>query len=83
MTATADSPSRTVPLAGSAPPAPEGARAAPALEDAPSPCVKLCAIGPDGETCQGCGRTRHEIAGWSRMSIPEKHAVLRRLGVAA
>lgn len=32
-----------------------------------SPCVKICVINEDNGLCIGCGRTRHEIAGWSRL----------------
>lgn len=40
-----------------------------------SPCVKICVIHEDAGICIGCNRTRHEIAGWSRMT-PEQRAEL-------
>jgi len=42
-----------------------------------SPCVRTCRL--DGEVCVGCGRTRAEIALWSRMSGDERAAIMRRL----
>lgn len=44
-----------------------------------SPCIKVCQLDRD-DRCFGCGRTRNEIAGWSRMSDEERRAVNRRLG---
>jgi predicted Fe-S protein YdhL (DUF1289 family) len=41
-------------------------------EEVESPCVKLCIIHEDSGFCMGCYRTRHEIAGWSRMSGEER-----------
>jgi len=40
-----------------------------------SPCVNVCALDVD-DVCIGCFRTMDEIAGWGRMSDPEKHAIL-------
>lgn len=37
-----------------------------------SPCVKLCVIHEESGFCMGCYRTRHEIAGWSRMTDAER-----------
>lgn len=51
-----------------------------------SPCVKICVLHPEADICIGCYRTRHEIAGWSRLSrqdrrdlmdlLPERKALL-------
>lgn len=45
-----------------------------------SPCVRTCRL--EGAVCVGCGRTRTEIATWSRMSDSERLVVMRRLGKA-
>ncbi|KQP30533.1 Fe-S oxidoreductase [Methylobacterium sp. Leaf104] len=44
-----------------------------------SPCTKLCIL--DGSTglCEGCGRTRDEIALWGSMSEPQRRAVMATL----
>jgi predicted Fe-S protein YdhL (DUF1289 family) len=49
--------------------------------DAPttSPCIKVCQLDRD-DRCYGCGRTRGEIARWSRMTDDERRAVNRRVG---
>jgi uncharacterized protein len=46
-----------------------------------SPCVRTCRL--EGEVCVGCGRTRAEIALWTRMSAPERDAVMSRLAQRA
>jgi predicted Fe-S protein YdhL (DUF1289 family) len=45
-----------------------------------SPCVQTCRL--DGEVCVGCGRTRAEIATWSRISDAERATVMERLWAA-
>lgn len=45
-----------------------------------SPCIGLCQMNGDRSHCVGCGRTLNEIATWSRMSVDDKRAVLRRIG---
>jgi predicted Fe-S protein YdhL (DUF1289 family) len=42
-----------------------------------SPCVRACRL--DGEVCVGCGRTRDEIARWTRMSDNERREVNLRV----
>jgi uncharacterized protein len=42
-----------------------------------SPCIRTCQL--ENEVCVGCGRTRGEIAAWSRMSDAERLVVMRRL----
>jgi len=42
-----------------------------------SPCVRTCRL--IDEVCEGCGRTRVEIATWSRISDAERAAVMARL----
>lgn len=46
--------------------------------DVASPCIGVCAIGPDG-LCQGCARTLDEIAGWSAASFDERRRLLAQL----
>ena len=43
-----------------------------------SPCVQICTL-DDNKVCMGCGRTVFEIANWVRMSVEERHAIMRRL----
>ncbi len=41
----------------------------------PSPCIRVCAL-DSHDVCRGCGRTRHEIAVWSRVSpLEQTHIV--------
>ncbi|MEM7719013.1 MAG: DUF1289 domain-containing protein [Pseudomonadota bacterium] len=44
-----------------------------------SPCVKICVLHPEADICIGCHRTRHEIAGWSRLSHAERRAIMDTL----
>ncbi len=44
-----------------------------------SPCVKICVLHPEADICIGCYRTRHEIAGWSRMTPDARRAVMESL----
>jgi predicted Fe-S protein YdhL (DUF1289 family) len=44
-----------------------------------SPCVKICVIDPANGLCQGCGRSRHEIARWSSYSDAERRAIMQEL----
>ncbi|MGP1397991.1 MAG: DUF1289 domain-containing protein [Inquilinaceae bacterium] len=48
----------------------------------PSPCVQVCRIDPATRTCEGCGRTGAEIAGWPYFDDDRKRAVLARLADA-
>lgn len=48
-----------------------------------SPCVNICVIHEDTGLCTGCLRTRHEIAGWSRMSNAERRALMDELPARA
>ena len=41
-----------------------------------SPCKKICVIHPGADICIGCFRTRHEIAGWSRMKSEARRALM-------
>ena len=44
-----------------------------------SPCIKVCAVSGETGLCVGCGRTLAEIAGWGRMSEPERQAIMALL----
>jgi predicted Fe-S protein YdhL (DUF1289 family) len=44
-----------------------------------SPCIKLCVISPVDGLCEGCRRSRHEIAGWSSYSDAERRAIMVEL----
>ncbi|MCG6122268.1 MAG: DUF1289 domain-containing protein [Microvirga sp.] len=44
-----------------------------------SPCSKVCLIDEATGLCEGCGRTRAEIAGWGRLSEDERLAVMAGL----
>ncbi len=47
---------------------------------APStPCIRLCVLDPVSGLCEGCGRTRDEIALWGSMSEPQRRAVMATL----
>jgi uncharacterized protein len=48
-----------------------------------SPCVKICVIHEGAGICIGCHRTRHEIAGWSRMSHTDRQEVTQALAKRA
>lgn len=37
-----------------------------------SPCILVCAIEPESGHCYGCGRSRAEIAGWTRLNETER-----------
>lgn len=36
-----------------------------------SPCIKVCVHDDEGY-CQGCGRTREEVAGWRHLTEDEQ-----------
>jgi predicted Fe-S protein YdhL (DUF1289 family) len=42
-----------------------------------SPCVKICTVKDD--ICIGCGRTRDEIARWTRLTEQERKSINERL----
>lgn len=44
-----------------------------------SPCVKICVIHPAERLCTGCLRTIEEIGAWSRMTAPERRAIMEAL----
>ncbi len=44
-----------------------------------TPCVKICTLDLQSDTCTGCGRTRAEIAAWAAMSPVERRRIMERL----
>ena len=48
-----------------------------------SPCKKICLMHPQADLCMGCFRTRHEIAGWSRMGRDARAGIMEALPARA
>jgi len=48
-------------------------------DEVESPCIRVCVIHEDSGLCMGCYRTRHEIAGWSRMENEDRHELKQEL----
>lgn len=44
-----------------------------------TPCIKVCVISPSDGLCEGCRRSRHEIARWSSYSDAERRAIMQDL----
>lgn len=44
----------------------------------PSPCINICRLDAR-DRCEGCGRTRDEIARWTTMPAAERDAVMARV----
>ncbi|WP_114945460.1 DUF1289 domain-containing protein [Microvirga calopogonii] len=44
-----------------------------------SPCIRVCMLDPETGLCEGCGRTREEIAGWYRMSEEDRQRIMAEL----
>jgi predicted Fe-S protein YdhL (DUF1289 family) len=44
-----------------------------------SPCIKVCVIDSVSKLCSGCGRSLAEIGQWSRLSEPERIAIMAHL----
>ena len=44
-----------------------------------SPCTKVCVLDARTGLCQGCGRTRDEIALWGSLSEPQRRAIMAGL----
>lgn len=43
-----------------------------------SPCVRMCCLDDQTDTCVGCFRTLQEITGWSNADAPERLRILER-----
>lgn len=50
-----------------------------AVSDVPSPCTGVCRIDVRCGWCEGCRRTRDEIAAWRGLDDDGKREVLARL----
>jgi len=48
-----------------------------------TPCVKICEIDPEDGLCQGCRRSRHEIARWSSYTDSERRRIMQELKTRA
>jgi predicted Fe-S protein YdhL (DUF1289 family) len=46
---------------------------------ASSPCIKVCTLDPETGLCEGCGRTREEIASWFRLPEEERLRIMAGL----
>lgn len=44
-----------------------------------TPCIRVCQLDAEGETCLGCGRTRAEIGAWSSLEEDARRAIMDRL----
>lgn len=44
-----------------------------------SPCIRVCTLDPETGLCEGCGRTREEIASWYRMSEEDRQRIMALL----
>jgi predicted Fe-S protein YdhL (DUF1289 family) len=44
-----------------------------------SPCIKVCVIDPANGLCEGCRRSRHEIARWSSYTDSERRGIMLEL----
>jgi len=44
-----------------------------------SPCIRVCLIDPETGLCEGCGRTRDEIASWYRIPEEERRTIMAAL----
>ena len=46
-----------------------------------SPCIGVCTINPDNQTCLGCFRTLAEISNWPTLDNAGRHELLEALRV--
>ena len=44
-----------------------------------TPCIRVCILDPETGLCEGCGRTREEIASWFRFSEEERGRIMAEL----
>lgn len=49
------------------------------LQKPSTPCIKLCVLDDATGLCEGCGRTRDEIARWGLLGEPERRAIMAGL----
>ena len=45
-----------------------------------TPCVGVCEIDPEDETCIGCKRTIEEITSWTKYTYEQRMIIMKRLG---
>ena len=45
-----------------------------------TPCIKVCVINPATRLCEGCARSRDEIARWSSFTDTERRRIMGELG---
>jgi predicted Fe-S protein YdhL (DUF1289 family) len=46
---------------------------------ASTPCIRVCILDPQTGLCEGCGRTREEIATWFRLSEEDRCRIMAEL----
>ncbi|MFE1600107.1 DUF1289 domain-containing protein [Methylobacterium sp. ID0610] len=44
-----------------------------------TPCTRVCVLDPVSGLCEGCGRTRDEIAAWGLLPEPERRRIMALL----
>jgi predicted Fe-S protein YdhL (DUF1289 family) len=44
-----------------------------------TPCIRVCILDPETGLCEGCGRTRDEIASWFGLSEEERLRIMAEL----
>ncbi|ACL58679.1 DUF1289 domain-containing protein [Methylobacterium nodulans] len=44
-----------------------------------TPCTRICVLDPATGLCEGCGRSRDEIAAWGGLSEPERQRIMALL----
>jgi predicted Fe-S protein YdhL (DUF1289 family) len=50
-----------------------------AMTRASTPCIKVCLLDPETGLCEGCGRSREEIARWLRYTEDERLRIMAEL----
>ena len=46
---------------------------------ASTPCIHVCVLDPYTGLCEGCGRTREEVARWGRLNEEERRRIMAEL----
>jgi predicted Fe-S protein YdhL (DUF1289 family) len=46
---------------------------------ASTPCIRVCTLDPETGLCEGCGRTREEIAAWFGLSEEDRLRIMAEL----
>ena len=41
-----------------------------------TPCIRVCLIDPQSGLCEGCGRTRDEVARWGSLTEEERRRIM-------